>query len=90
MLAYILPRNDKYFAVTAADGSFEIANVPAGEPVEIQVWHEYSASPNGLFVDTPEAKQMKWTKQGRFKVTIPEGETLELGDINVPPSAFKG
>ncbi|MEX0643554.1 MAG: hypothetical protein WD468_12685 [Pirellulales bacterium] len=90
MLAYMLPRKDKYFAVTAPDGTFEIANVPAGEPVEIQVWHEHSSSPNGLFVDTPEAKALKWTKQGRFKVTIPEGETLDLGEIKVPASAFKG
>jgi hypothetical protein len=90
MLAYMLPRNDKYFAVTASDGTFEIDNVPAGEPIEIQVWHENSASPNGLYVDTPQAKALKWTKKGRFKVTIPEGETLDLGEIKVPASSFKG
>jgi hypothetical protein len=90
MLAYMLPRDNKYFAVTAADGTFEIANVPAGEPIEIQVWHEHSASPNGLVVNTPEAKALKWTKQGRFTVTIPEGETLDLKDIHVPASTFKG
>jgi hypothetical protein len=90
MLAYILPRDNKYFAVTAADGTFEIANVPAGEPIEIQVWHEHSANPTGLVVSTPEAKAIKWTNKGRFTVTIPEGETLDLKDIHVPASAFKG
>ncbi len=90
MIAYMLPRKDKYFAATAADGTFEIANVPAGEPIEIQVWHEHSTNPSGLFVNTPEAKALKWTKQGRFTLTIPEGQTLDLGEIKVPASAFKG
>src|SRR4029453_8315388 len=56
MTAYMLPRDNKYFAVTKADGTFEISNIPAGEPIEIQVWHEHSANPSGLFVNTPEAK----------------------------------
>ena len=34
MRAYMLPRKDKYFAVTKPDGSFEIPNLPAGEEVE--------------------------------------------------------
>jgi plastocyanin len=90
MIAYMLPRDNKYFAVTADDGTFEIANVPAGEPIEIQVWHEHSVNPNGLFVDTTEAKAIKWNNKGRFTVTIPEGETLDLKDIRVPASAFRG
>jgi hypothetical protein len=89
MIAYILPRGNAYFAVTDDNGNFEIPNVPAGEPLEIQVWHEHSASPNGLFVTTPEAKELKWNKQGRFKLTLPEGGKSDL-KINVPPSAFKG
>ena len=31
MIAYMLPRKNGYFAVTDAEGRFEIANVPAGE-----------------------------------------------------------
>lgn len=89
MLAYILPRENRYFAVTDAQGRFEIPNVPAGEPLEIQVWHEHSASPSGLVVNTPETKELKWTKQGRFKITIPENGRSDL-KINVPASAFKG
>jgi plastocyanin len=90
MIAYILPRDNKYFAVTAADGTFEIPNIPAGEPVEIQVWHEHSVNPSGLFVNTPEAKALKWNNKGRFTVNVPEGQTLDLGEIKVPASAFKG
>jgi hypothetical protein len=90
MVAYMLPRENKYYAVTADDGTFEIANVPAGEPIEIQVWHEHSANPSGLVVTTPEAKALNWTSKGRFTVTIPEGQTLDLGEIKVPAGAFKG
>lgn len=90
MIAYMLPRDNKYFAVTAPDGTFEIQNIPAGEPVEIQVWHEHSTNPSGLFVNTPEAKALKWNNKGRFTVNVPEGQTLDLGEIKVPTSAFKG
>ena len=43
MIGYLLPRKNGYFAMTDADGKFEIANVPAGEPLEFQVWHESGA-----------------------------------------------
>ena len=64
----MLPRNDKYFAVTKDDGSFEIPNLPAGEEVEIQVWHERGAGPGGALV-LPK-KDLKWTPKGRFKVKL--------------------
>ena len=60
MSAYLLPRKNGYFAVTAADGSFEIPNVPAGEKLEFQVWHESAAGAGGgLVVTTPEAKDAR-------------------------------
>jgi plastocyanin len=39
MTAYIAVVDNPYFAVTTADGSFTIANVPAGKQT-IRVWHE--------------------------------------------------
>jgi hypothetical protein len=39
MHAYIGVVEHPYFAVTAADGSFELANIPPGE-YTIAVWHE--------------------------------------------------
>jgi plastocyanin len=90
MKAYLLPRENSYVAVTAADGSFEIANVPAGEPLDIQVWHESAAGPGGgLILGSPEAKQLKWSNKGRFSVTLQPDEVKEI-DLTVPASAFRG
>jgi hypothetical protein len=81
MKAYLLPRKDSYFAVSGPDGSFEIKNLPAGEPIEIQVWHELAS--DGL------SARGDWAK-GRFPVNIEEdGEVVDLGVIEVSPEAFK-
>ena len=90
MLAYLLPRSNTYFAVTAEDGSFEIPNLPAGEKLEIQVWHENAAGGNGaLFVNTPAGKELNWSNKGRFIVTLEENEERDL-PIVVPAAAFGG
>ncbi len=83
MSAYILPRDDPYYGVSKEDGTFEIKNLPAGVPLEFQVWHESAAGTgNGL-----QAKP-DWGR-GRFSVTIPKDDTLDLGTIAAPASAFK-
>lgn len=90
MIGYLLPRPDGYFAVTAADGSFEIANLPAGEKLDIQIWHESAAGPGGaLVVTSPEAKALGWTNKGRLSITLQPDEVKEV-EIKVPASAFKG
>jgi hypothetical protein len=86
MKAYLLPRKDKYFAVTKADGSFELANLPAGEEVEIQVWHERGAGPNGAVV-LPK-KELKWSPKGRFKVKLEPDQTMDLA-LEVPAGALR-
>jgi hypothetical protein len=83
MKAYILPRKDPYVAVTDKDGSFEISNLPAGEQLELQIWHERGAGPQSSLVARPE-----WA-QGRFKVTIRPDAVEDLGNIDVAASAFK-
>jgi hypothetical protein len=86
MRGYMLPRKDKYFAVTKPDGSFEIANLPAGEELEIQVWHERGNGPGGaLGLDR---KDLKWTNKGRFKVKLEPDKTTDLA-LKVPAAAFK-
>jgi hypothetical protein len=86
MKAYLLPRNDKYFAVTKGDGSFEIPNLPAGEEVEIQVWHERATGPSGGLV-LPK-KELKWSPKGRFKVKLEPDQTLDLA-LEVPAGAIR-
>jgi hypothetical protein len=86
MRAYLLPRKDKYFAVTKDDGSFEIANLPAGEEIEIQAWHERATGPGGALA--LDKKELKWTPKGRFKVKLEADKTLDLA-LEVPASAFK-
>lgn len=83
MKAYILPRTDPYFAITSADGKFEIANLPAGEEIEFQLWHERAAGPQGALVAGKE-----WEK-GRMKIKIPAGGAKDLGVIKLNASAFK-
>lgn len=83
MKAYILPRNDSYVAVTKSDGSFEIANLPAGEEIEFQAWHERAAGGQGAFAATKD-----WPK-GRIKLKLKAEETKDLGTIKVSPRAFK-
>jgi len=88
MVAYYLPRKDGYVAVTAADGSFEIPNLPAGETLEIQVWHESATGPGQVLVlGTPEAKALKWSGKGRFKITLEPDEVKEI-EFNVPAVAL--
>ena len=80
MRAYVMCREDAYFAVSKSDGSFEIKNLPAGEPITFQVWHERATG--GL-----KAKS-DWA-QGRFTVTIPENGEVDLKSVDVPLTAFK-
>ncbi|MEX0713037.1 MAG: hypothetical protein WD278_11850 [Pirellulales bacterium] len=73
MKGWILPRDNPYVAVSAEDGTFEIANLPAGE-LEFQVWQEKA----GYLVAKKE-----W-KSGRFKLKIKDGDN-DLGLIKVSP-----
>ncbi|MBL8830437.1 MAG: hypothetical protein JNM18_25915 [Planctomycetaceae bacterium] len=80
MKGYILPRDNLYIAVTNDKGEFEIKNLPAGEELEIQLWHE--KADNGLEADS------KWPK-GRQKLKVVDKEILDLGEIKVSAAAFK-
>jgi len=82
MKAWHIVRNDPYVAVTDEKGNFTIDKLPAGEPIEFQVWHELgTAEGKGLRADP------KWKASGRFTMTIPENGTAELV-VKVEPSAL--
>jgi len=83
MKGYVLVQDHPYMAVSAADGTFEIKNLPAGER-EFFFWHE---SPGPL--KDIEAGTGKTGRRGNLKLTIPAGETLDLGEIKVPVALLK-
>ena len=86
MKAYAVFRKDGYVAVSAADGSFTIPDLPAGEVIEFQVWHERSSGPNGaLGIDKAD---LKWTPKGRFQIKLQENEVKDIGTLEVPASAI--
>lgn len=79
MKAYVIPREDPYFAVTSSDGTFEISNLPAGETLEFALWHERTGA--------LEARS-DWSK-GRFEVEVPADGVEDLGRIEVASSTFE-
>ena len=88
MKAYVVFRKDGYVGVSAADGSFTIPDLPAGEVLEFQVWHERSTGPNGaLGLTKPD---LKWTPKGRFQVKIEADEVKDIGTLEVPAAALGG
>lgn len=83
MKAWMITRNNSYFAVTKDDGSFEIANLPAGVPLEFRVWQE-----RGKFSTvTVNGSAEKWAR-GKFKKTLEAGQTLTM-NVEVDAATFQ-
>ena len=81
-LAAVLGDNP-YFAVTKADGSFEIANLPAGVELEFRVWQEKAKYLREVTVG---GESQKWSK-GRFSLTL-EPDQAENLEVAIPAAAF--
>ena len=73
MKAYIRVFDHPYFALTGADGTFEIKNAPGGD-YRILVWHE---GMGWVAFDNPEKR-----KEGKL-IKIKGGETNDLGEFKV-------
>ncbi|MDX1964236.1 MAG: hypothetical protein SFX18_13870 [Pirellulales bacterium] len=80
MAARLLVRDNPYFAVTKADGTFEIPNLPAGEELEFKIWHEKNDKLELAVGDIKVAK-------GSFKLKLTEDETKPL-DVSLTPAMF--
>ena len=86
MKAYAVFRKDGYVAVSSPDGSFTISDLPAGEMIEFQVWHERSSGPNGAVgIEKPD---LKWTPKGRFQIKLEPDEVKDLGTLEIPAAAI--
>lgn len=77
MQAQLLVRDNPYFAVTAADGTFEIKNLPKGANLEYQLWHEKVGNLGEIKVGDTNVP-----KTGRISLTLSEDK--DLGTITVP------
>jgi hypothetical protein len=83
MKGYLLIQDHPYFAVSAGDGAFTIANLPVGK-WEFQAWHEI---PNYLTEVDRGGKKEKW-KKGKFEVEIKPGDN-DLGALVIDLAQFK-
>ncbi len=78
MAGYLVVRDHPYIAVSAADGTFEIKNLPDGEH-EFLFWHERPGYLKALKTDAGAT-----SRRGRLKIKIKDGETVDLGEVKVP------
>jgi hypothetical protein len=70
MTGYLLVLEHPFFASTAADGSFEIKDVPAGAQ-NLIVWHKTGYANEGRGVGMP--------------VSVKAGEATDVGEIKIDP-----
>ena len=85
MKAYLLPRDNGYFATTQQDGSFEIVNLPAGIDLSVQAWQEkLGKNFEGIKVN---GEPVTW-KRGRIALKLEPDETAML-DIEIPASVLQ-
>ena len=76
MNAWIITRDNPYFAVTNEQGEFEIVNVPAGLDLEFRIWHETTK-----FISAPvklNGQPLELKKGGKFLVNIGDGDTKQM------------
>jgi len=83
MKAWVLVRPNPYGAVSAADGNFEIKNLPAGD-IELQFWHEKAGYIGEI---TVKGKAEKIAK-GRKKIKVAAGDN-DLGEMVLDANLFK-
>jgi plastocyanin len=84
MTGVLLIRDNPYTAVSAADGTFEIKDLPAGEPIEFQFWQEKVGNLKGI-----QGTGLTADSKGRAKLTLKVGVN-DLGDIKIPAAVFAG
>lgn len=92
MKGYLHVRGNNYFAVTDENGNFKIENLPTGDKLTIQVWHEAGSrgdkggAINGLTIGGGAATAIK----GGFTITLDKDNPPAELDIAVPPASLPG
>jgi plastocyanin len=83
MKSWLVVRPNPYAAVSKADGSFEIKNVPAGGELELQLWHEKA----GYIGEVTIGGKAEKIAKGRKKVKVAAGDN-DLGEMVLDASLF--
>jgi len=84
MRAWLVVQDHPYVAVTAADGTFEMKNLPAGE-WRIRFWQE---RPGNLAEFQREGRKLSLDK-GALVLTIPASGELNLGELKLSDTQLK-
>ena len=80
MEAYIGVQEHPYMAVTGADGSFSLANLPPGT-YTIEAWHErYGTQTQSVTVGVQESTEITFTFSSGTATAVPLGEPIDLHD----------
>ena len=79
MKAWMITRDNPYFAVTDAQGKFTIKNVPAGNGLELQfrVWQEKLRFIKDVTVN---GESVTW-KRGTFPLTLEPGQEYQMNVV---------
>jgi hypothetical protein len=85
MNAFLITRDNPYFAVTDENGEFEILNIPTGVELVFRVWQEKSGDIENVAVN--DVPQDRW-KRGRFTVTLAHEEVRDM-KVTVDASVFE-
>jgi hypothetical protein len=82
-VGWMVAKPHPYVAVSDRDGTFTIKNLPAGVPLEFQVWQERAGQVQKARIN---GKDAGWTK-GRFTMQLAAGEN-NLGEIKLAAGQF--
>lgn len=84
MRAYVMPHENGYVTASGKDGSFEIANLPAGIDLKIQLWHEVLQK---NFKDVEIDGKKGSLAGGVLPLKLNNDETKQV-EIKIPAAAF--
>jgi len=84
MKAYMITRDNPYFAVSGRTGGFEMLDAPAGVELEFRIWHEKSGFLSG---DVTLNGELHRIKGGRLKLTLAPDQPQELKFV-LPAAMF--
>lgn len=84
MKAWLVVLEHPYVAVSSEDGSFEIANIPAGE-WKFRFWHERPGYVQKLVTGNQPAPLEK----GIWVINVTADKTLDLGELTAPAEQFQ-